>query len=410
MIRKILNHSLAVALFALAISTATRAQSVPSGNSPSNATLQRECDDGSFSSCGALGQRYQDDDNASPADMKKGFALFKRACEGGDTISCGDLAQSYLFGKGVAVDERRAAQLSERICKDGNMIGCGLLGIIHQEGQAGYPKNPTTALSYYRKACNESQPRWDFPCKRADALADVASPPTNRAAVSNATGTPSVVARQGDPPVPNPILDQSCRIFPQAGSRFKVYGIDCDQPDHRASAPAHDYGDANLSMLAADAKAVNAIGLRFSIPSNWSQRPSQGNPAIFGGSNTSVAGASYRCAVGLAKPALLDLVRQTINAPQTYGLSFVQSFEGPSATKVSPVNLVVGNVRRGELLGIDYQFSDNSKSQIVPRSLVFVRDFGLRGADVIFVHCQNGVDFTREHLSAGALIASTLAF
>lgn len=195
-----MNHSLVFALFALAMPIAIQAQisggSSGSDESPSNATLQRECDGGSLSSCGMLGQRYQDNDNASPADMKKGFALFKRACDGGDTISCGDLAQSYLFGQGVAVDELRAAQLGERICNDGNMVGCALLGIIHQEGQAGYPKNPTKALSYYRMACNERQPRWEFPCKRADALAGAATLPAasveSKRAATNAQNGPVI--------------------------------------------------------------------------------------------------------------------------------------------------------------------------------------------------------------------------
>lgn len=198
MIRKILNHSLAFALFALAVPTAMQAQSgrvSASDEPPSNAKLKRECDGGSLSSCGMLGQRYQDDGNASPEDMKKGFALFKRACDGGDTIGCGDLAQSYLYGKGVAVDEWRAFVLSWRTCNDGNMIGCALLGIIHQEGRAGYPKNPAKALRYYREACNESQPRWDFPCKRADGLAGFAAPPADHATVES---------RPAAPPSPTP--------------------------------------------------------------------------------------------------------------------------------------------------------------------------------------------------------------
>ncbi len=425
MIRKILNHCLAFALFALAMPTAVQAQFSGGGSGtnepPSNATLQRECDDGSFSSCGVLGQRYQDDYNASPADMKKGFALFKRACEGGDTISCGDLAQSYLFGKGVAVDERRAAQLSERICKDGNMIGCSLLGIIHQEGRAGYPKNPTTALSYYRKACNESQPRWEFPCKRADALASVAPQPTDRGvntavvngpvATTGQAQTSGGRSAQGTPRARElkPILDRNCRVFPELNSRFNVYGIGCDDSHRKASAPSHNYADANISAFSADAKTVSALGLRFSIPSNWSQRPSQVNEAIFGGPSTSFAEASTQCSVGIAKPELLELVRQTINSPHTSSLAFVQQLEGSNVERVFPAHLIVGNVHRGELIGLDY-FSDTKNSYINHYNSVFVRDFGLPGANVVLIHCRSGGVPQSKNREAGALIASTLVF
>ncbi len=143
---------------------------------PSNATLQRECDRGNAASCGELGQRLRENGKASPKEMKKAAELYKRACDGGDVIGCGDLAQAYLFGDGVAVDEMRAARLSERACNDGNMVGCSILGNIYEQGKAGYTKDPVKALSYFQKACNQSQPRWEFPCKRAIALTAQTTP------------------------------------------------------------------------------------------------------------------------------------------------------------------------------------------------------------------------------------------
>lgn len=188
-----------IAAFALLILQSTHLLAQFSGGgaagSPvlSNATLKRECDRGSAASCGELGQRYQDDGEAPPEYMKRGFNLFKRACDGGDAVGCGDLAQAYLFGQGVARDEVRGARLSEQVCSNGNMIGCSLMGIVHEQGKAGYPKDAGKAVSYFRKACNQSQPRWEFPCKRVNELATQGQSPSipSASAFGTARAAPS---------------------------------------------------------------------------------------------------------------------------------------------------------------------------------------------------------------------------
>lgn len=143
----------------------------PLANTASEAQLRRECNVGRAASCGELGQILREKGGESPREMKRAVAMFQRACDGGDIIGCGDLAQSYLFGEGVAIDEAKAVRLSADACRAGGEIGCALMGIILEQGKGGYAKSDVRARAYFGQACRSSQPRWEFPCERAEALA-----------------------------------------------------------------------------------------------------------------------------------------------------------------------------------------------------------------------------------------------
>ncbi len=59
-----------------------------------------------------------------------------------------------LSGRGVAKDEKRAAELFERACNAGSQFGCRALGIITTDGSNGVTQDPEKAKSWFSRGCS----------------------------------------------------------------------------------------------------------------------------------------------------------------------------------------------------------------------------------------------------------------
>lgn len=153
----------------LAVASGARAQfsggGGPATGSPaSNSELQQRCDARSAAACDTLGLRYYKSGKGSATELKKSAALFQKACDGGDAIGCSHLARSFLYGRGVKEDHARAIRLSETACKGDAEIACFIMGLAYDDGLAGYPKDRSRAISYYRLACGNGT-KFDHACE-----------------------------------------------------------------------------------------------------------------------------------------------------------------------------------------------------------------------------------------------------
>jgi TPR repeat protein len=84
------------------------------------------------------------------------------ACGRGEIESCHSLALWHKGGLGtIAGDPTRVAGAFERgealataACEKGNALGCNFMGVLHEQGLAGLPKNQRKAAAFVQKACD----------------------------------------------------------------------------------------------------------------------------------------------------------------------------------------------------------------------------------------------------------------
>ena len=87
-------------------------------------------------------------------DYAKAVNWYQRAVDQGDARAQCDLGYCYYSGRGVSVDERRAAELFRRAAKQGNAEAQYNLGCCYERG-IGVLKIPESALNWYYKAAGQ---------------------------------------------------------------------------------------------------------------------------------------------------------------------------------------------------------------------------------------------------------------
>lgn len=101
--------------------------------------LQRGCDQGSGSSCLALGNAYyagkDDQGHALELDYFKARKAFERACERDNAKACYNLGFMKQHGEGGAIEKSKAAGLYKKSCELGDAVACGKGAAAYREGQ-----------------------------------------------------------------------------------------------------------------------------------------------------------------------------------------------------------------------------------------------------------------------------------
>jgi len=120
--------------------------------------FRKSCEGGWMEGCLHLGVAYASGDGIVK-DEKYASRLFFKACESGVADGCTWMGKLMEAGEKVS-DERVRGMAQKRVvkyyrkaCDGGSMEGCYLLGKRHLTG-AGVPRDPETARSLLKKACD----------------------------------------------------------------------------------------------------------------------------------------------------------------------------------------------------------------------------------------------------------------
>jgi TPR repeat protein len=120
----------------------------------------RECHNGTVSSCIELGKLYQRG-HASPDDFKRAAFYYTRACLKGHALSCDEAAQLFMREpeyRGKQKNPAKAVKLWEKGCTLGCVPCCAKAGRAYDQGQ-GVPKKPKLAAEFFGRACEAGDPR-----------------------------------------------------------------------------------------------------------------------------------------------------------------------------------------------------------------------------------------------------------
>lgn len=111
------------------------------------------CKAGHARGCGILGAVFLDPKLVQTPDPKGAFDLFQRACNAGDEFGCYGVGGSYLFGRGVAKDQRSAVNALAKSCSGGWDAGCSDLGVLFLGGN-GLARDDVKAATLFKRACD----------------------------------------------------------------------------------------------------------------------------------------------------------------------------------------------------------------------------------------------------------------
>ncbi|HUH05877.1 MAG TPA: tetratricopeptide repeat protein [Kofleriaceae bacterium] len=115
------------------------------------------CASGSAPSCASAGHRAFSG-AGTKKDDDKALELWQQACDLGWSAACGDLGEHLFRGTITAKDLPRAYKLFDLGCVRGDGDSCNWLAYVLAEGHDGTgKKNPTRAVTYYAKACDQDQ-------------------------------------------------------------------------------------------------------------------------------------------------------------------------------------------------------------------------------------------------------------
>lgn len=120
-------------------------------NSPVS-ELENGCKENKLPYCEALGIKFLYGRGVA-RDERRAFSLFSKGCDGGGAGSCNDLATLYGMGVGVARDPSRAASLMTKSCYRRFVIACYNLGESYRIGN-GVTRDPLMATTLFSKACD----------------------------------------------------------------------------------------------------------------------------------------------------------------------------------------------------------------------------------------------------------------
>jgi TPR repeat protein/predicted Ser/Thr protein kinase len=115
------------------------------------AAFQRACDGGDGRACAQLGDMLVAG-FAVPRDPARGASVVDRGCARGETRSCSTLAFLHLMGEVAGADAARGRVILEQACAAA-VTECGPLGLVHELGLGGVPRDIDRALDLYGRAC-----------------------------------------------------------------------------------------------------------------------------------------------------------------------------------------------------------------------------------------------------------------
>jgi uncharacterized protein len=115
-------------------------------------SFSKGCEGGDPKGCRELGAMYRSGRGVG-LDDTRAAALSRRACQGGNGDGCSDAGAAYLYGEGVTKDERRAAAFLKKACGLASDRGCMSLGLILVSG-AGIPKDESRGRRMIQDTCD----------------------------------------------------------------------------------------------------------------------------------------------------------------------------------------------------------------------------------------------------------------
>ena len=110
-----------------------------------------ECEARFERSCTNAGYAY-DYGKGVAANPVRAAELYRKGCDGGSMQGCTNLGYAYKHGEGVPVDIVRAVDLYRKACDGGNMMGCSNLGNCYRNG-TGVEHDLAKAKELFKKAC-----------------------------------------------------------------------------------------------------------------------------------------------------------------------------------------------------------------------------------------------------------------
>lgn len=106
---------------------------------------RKACADGRFSAMCDLRELEN--------DVERYFAELENKCQEGVGLRCEILGDAYDNGKGVDIDDTRAAGYFLKGCNLGRARSCNVYGVLLRSGE-GLTRNDHKAVEYYEKACD----------------------------------------------------------------------------------------------------------------------------------------------------------------------------------------------------------------------------------------------------------------
>jgi TPR repeat protein len=115
------------------------------------ASMEKSCDIGSEpAACLTIGNAY-DYGRGVAVDAKRAFQFYKRACDLGVASACSEECVILADGRGEGTREQ-GAELCQRTCDERGPVACNNLGVIYERGQ-GFKQDLEKSTAAYRQAC-----------------------------------------------------------------------------------------------------------------------------------------------------------------------------------------------------------------------------------------------------------------
>jgi TPR repeat protein len=90
-------------------------------------------------------------------DDQKAADLFERSCEAGNMLGCAWAGEPYFYSRGRPRDAQRTVDYDRRACDGGNQLGCTWLGVMLQLGD-GIGRDVERGRQLFKMACDKGEP------------------------------------------------------------------------------------------------------------------------------------------------------------------------------------------------------------------------------------------------------------
>jgi membrane associated rhomboid family serine protease len=122
--------------------------------------LAWRCGEGDASGCFEAGVIY-DIGRGVAVDDARAAGLYQRACDGGALSGCYNSGVMSEYGRGASRDVPRAIGLYQRTCDGGSEWGCAALGNSYRDG-VGVSRDDVLAVSLFARSCDAHRTRGCF--------------------------------------------------------------------------------------------------------------------------------------------------------------------------------------------------------------------------------------------------------
>lgn len=113
---------------------------------------------GDIDSIRKVGEAFRDGNKGTPVSWAQALQWYEKGAAKGDGSCMNILGIMHLNGEGCAKDEKKTRDYFKAAADKGNRAGLYNMGLGHEKGLWGMPKNRDEAIEYYRKAAKAGHP------------------------------------------------------------------------------------------------------------------------------------------------------------------------------------------------------------------------------------------------------------